>query len=265
LSNILHSVFGNFYHSARQEMLLQKSHMGSGEGATPGLMAYQNKRYVAYPEVNNQFQLDSNAIKVLTGNENISGRNLYGNESKFKIQARQSIGVNDIPALSQIDGGIVRRLRLIKFETVFCITPIKPYEKLIVNFDKIELRNSMINLLLESYPEFVNNYFIPECVKTYTDEYLLENDSMRVFCEDKIIKDESGYILKADLKNMFIQCKDDYSFGNQKPLDLIKKLINHIDGKILRDKVIDGVRLKDVLLGWSLIEDDVEDNIEDDL
>ena len=229
-------------------------------------MACKNKRYIAYPEISNQHDLDSNILKLLTGNETISGRVLYGNEDKITIQARQSMGCNDIPNLSSIDGGIVRRLRIIKFETVFTLNPIKPHEKLIKDYDKEKLKFSFLNLLLKWYPIYSSNYFIPECVKTYTDDYLKETDSIRTFCEDHIIKCDKGdsFIKKNDLKALFQTEKNNYSLGKNEQ-QFCKKVLNHLDiDEFKRSKKIKGKIYHDVITGYKWIAEDEENLIEDE-
>ena len=124
----------------------------------------------------------------------------YDLEDKFILQAVMGLGCNDIPDSSQIDGGIVRTLRLIKFETVFCLKPVKSYEKIIKDYNKIELGNSFINLLLGHYLNFINDYFIPECVKSYTDNYLKGTDSIRTFCEDQFEKDPDAFLTRKQFR-----------------------------------------------------------------
>jgi phage/plasmid-associated DNA primase len=136
---------------------------------------------------------------------------------------------------------------------VFCLNPTKAYEKVIKYYNKTDLKYSFINLLIEQYSNYVDDYRVPECVKRYTDEYLLANDSIRTFCEDHLTRsDPESFMLKADLKQLFADYKDDYSFGTRSALDFCKKVLCHIDGTFVRDKKIAGIHYNDVLLGWKI-------------
>jgi len=90
-----------------------------GDGATPGLHALRNKRFVSTSEESEHAVLDTESLKRLTGNEAISTRALYQEGQRWQPQMVLWIATNPLPQLNSDDNAIWDRVKPVAFTTRF--------------------------------------------------------------------------------------------------------------------------------------------------
>ena len=123
LQALLMTAFGmaearGYFYSVKQSMWTGKE-MGNGEGASPARAALRGVRMTFSGEPEAGSKLQAGAIKSVTGRDPIAARELYGAPFSFTPQCDVNVMCNDIPDLSAIDGGMIRRLNIIKFKYSF--------------------------------------------------------------------------------------------------------------------------------------------------
>ena len=122
-------------------------------------------------------------MKVITGNDEINCRGLYGKPVAFVPHFKLWILANDIPKFSKYDNGIERRTRCVHFPTKFVVNPRNENEEKRDDFLKEKIKNDsgwrygLLGLLVEALGSFNGEIFeMPLEVSKFTEDYLLENN-----------------------------------------------------------------------------------------
>jgi len=123
LQSLLMSAFGmaderGYFTTVKPSMWTGKD-TGNGEGASPAKAALRGVRLTFASEPEAGSKLQAGAIKSVTGRDPIAARELYGAPFSFTPQCDINVMCNEIPDLSAIDGGMVRRLNVIAFKHQF--------------------------------------------------------------------------------------------------------------------------------------------------
>jgi phage/plasmid-associated DNA primase len=124
---------------------------------------------------------------------------------------------NDKPNLGKIDGGLVRRIKIIPYIYSFVVNPKKSYEKMIDDTIKDKMKNQIyVNefmlMLLEKAKETksikAKDIVIPEDSKQAVNEYIEENNPLKVWMDENIIytDNKNDMILMGDLLNAYHEC-----------------------------------------------------------
>jgi P4 family phage/plasmid primase-like protien len=182
LSTLLEKTLGDYFHSIPSTCITKPS--DKKDAPNPPIAKAKGKRFVQAQEPEADDKLQIGTIKELTGGDLITARQLYGNTVVYLPQFGLFLQTNGIPVLNKIDGGIKRRLRIIKFPFDFKEFPTEPHHRLI-NIELKELckspewRDEFIHILLDVYPTIGSSLKVPAFVKEETDEYLGENNLLR--------------------------------------------------------------------------------------
>jgi putative DNA primase/helicase len=94
--------------------------------ATNDLAALKGKRLVTVIETNEDKRLDEARVKVVTGQDNVTARFLYGEFFSYKPSFKIFMAMNHKPLIRGMDEGIWRRIKLIPFTQNF-IDKADPY------------------------------------------------------------------------------------------------------------------------------------------
>jgi P4 family phage/plasmid primase-like protien len=189
VAELIKSVFGRYYMSV--DITLFTRSADRRDAPCPALVEARTKRVMLAEEPESEDRLQAGFLKNLSGGSSVDVRTLHSKHiwsyvPPFKI----FILTNDIPKLTQMDGGSERRLRVIKFPFKF-VAPDKatePYhrvgdpevkEKLC---SSVEWRDELCLMLIETYAEIKNMPFLAEpiAVKEATRGYV---DSNNMLCE----------------------------------------------------------------------------------
>jgi putative DNA primase/helicase len=118
---------GGYFHSIPSECLTKRS--DKKDAPNPPMAKAKGRRFVFAQEPDVGDKIQSSTIKEQTGNDEISARELYKNPISFVPQFGLFLQRNDIPALSAIHGGIMRRMKVVPFPVQFVDEPTKPHQK----------------------------------------------------------------------------------------------------------------------------------------
>jgi len=176
---------------------------------------------ISEPNDSDEHQRDANLnspfLKLITGNDDITTRQLYRDNITFKPQFTPFIQANNLPNLKRIDNGIMRRIKIINYPFMFVDNPSeiwhrkKNYE-LKTLFEKTEYASEYLLILLDYIKNNINtNVIIPDSVTNETNKYFDDNNPVKNFIDNFITKKEGNRIKSSEVKDHF-----DSNFSEQK-------------------------------------------------
>jgi phage/plasmid-associated DNA primase len=185
--------------------LLTNKMRGAGE-ANSTLIGFKNKRFMYCSEPEAGAKLNTNFVKMLTG-DTIKARGLYSNdEEDIKPTYNIFVCCNELPGFDTHDEGIARRIRIIDYKTKFCENPKKKNELSIKRYTKEELHNierGLLHIFITRYKQLLIKDF------KYTEPEVFQNIK-NLYINDS--KDDLSNILRENLeagsKTDFVKLKD---------------------------------------------------------
>ena len=212
LSSMLTKALGEYFYSADNTFLT--SIFKSGQ-TNPTLAKCKGIRYLLVSEPDNgtddvKFNIDF--IKMLTGGDIITTRDLYKANISYKPQFTPFVQCNKKPNLGKLDNGVKRRLKIINFPLNFVENPTKFNERMIDNTLKDKLNNDfykeLILLLIDIACEHKNNNIIkqPLDVINQTKEYFDDNDPVKLWLNSyyELTNSDKDRISSSELYNTYI-------------------------------------------------------------
>ena len=149
------------------------------------LAALKGKRYVVASESESTRRLAEARVKLITGNDPIACRFLYGEYFEYLPQFKVWLAVNHKPVIRGTDHGIWRRIHLLPFNVTFGPSG-KPMDKDLENKLAEELPG-ILNWAISGYTYWkLNGLNPPESVVEATAEYKRENDYIASWLEDRV-------------------------------------------------------------------------------
>lgn len=228
---LLKNTLGDYYYEPSVSVFTCKK--TSSSSANPELAKTKGKRFVmaSEPEESDKFQIG--AIKNWTGGDQIQARELFKNTVEFSCQFAIAIQMNNKPKLSDFDGGIARRLRLIHFPFKFVESPILANErqgdnKLKTRFETDKgIAQQFMRMLIERYEERIKGnkpVHVPKKVVEFTQEYLDANNVVKGFLVDhvEITNIDTDMILSNALFEAFRS--SDYNTNNSNKNWFVEKM-----------------------------------------
>lgn len=244
----------------------------SANSPNSALAATRNKRVVIMQEPGSNDQIQADVMKALTGGDRISTRDLNSTQIEFKPHAKYFMACNKIPSISDIDGGVVRRLKITEFVSRFVEKLSDDIEEKYMYEFKIdrELKNKLESyktvfmcILLDYYRIYREEGLVaPESVLKVTKRYENNNNNIKVFIDENIIKGKKAdYITKDELKNLY---KSDRLL--QVAFNKFSNFVNQLENALCIEFKVDHKKKIQKLEGYHLrrVDDDEEDS-EDEL
>lgn len=207
----LRQVMGE-YGGTFQVTLLTSKMKNAGE-ANSSLIDFNKKRFMYCSEPEAGSKLNTNYVKLLTGDK-IKARGLYSeNEKEISPTYKISVCCNTLPNFDVYDEGIARRIRLIEYKTRFCENPKKKHERLLKKYSKeqeLEISCGLLKLLVDKYTSLRNNNFKYDEPDTFTSmRKLYLNDNKDVITDlltEHFEKgDDKDYVKMTDIKAVLKQ------------------------------------------------------------
>ncbi|KAK9806850.1 hypothetical protein WJX72_004974 [[Myrmecia] bisecta] len=185
------------------------THTRSSSSATPELANKNGVRIVitSEPEENGGAILIGK-VKKITGGDVINARQLYAQEIRFKPQFGVFLLANDTPALSRVDGGILRRLKVLEWVYKFVAEPSlaegsrEKKEDLSIKegfLGSLVWKQQFMLLLLERFharPK--GGACVPDAVQAATNKYLEESNPLGFWFSERVVLDPEASTKKAD-------------------------------------------------------------------
>jgi putative DNA primase/helicase len=187
LIELLRDVMGDYAQNTDAETILQKDYRGVGNEVA----ALCGARFVSAAEVEQGRYLAESKVKNLTGSDTVTARFLFSEPFDFKPQFKLWLSTNNKPVIRGTDDAIWDRIRLIPFEQRF--TGERRDQKL-----PEKLREEMPGVLswmvegcLEWQREGLDE---PEKVKTATEVYRTEMDTLAAFIEECCVTGSNAWV-----------------------------------------------------------------------
>lgn len=153
------------------------------QGANPELLAIKGARLLSCGELRADSMLNDTLLKMITGNDTITARALYGDVEMFKCGAKLIANTNGLPPLRNNDMTKSGRIHIIPFNRHF-----EEHER--IKDLKERLRepqelSGILNWLLEGYKAYLKKGLTPPpIVLDAVNEYQHDNDKIQLFFEE---------------------------------------------------------------------------------
>lgn len=204
-TEILKLLFGDYYHKANIELILQQKN----SSVRNDIADLKGKRLVITSEIDQGKRLAESLVKDLTGGDDITARHLYQEHFTFKPTFKIWIYGNHKPIIRGTDDGIKRRIKLIPFNNKIPEDKVRTRDEIMIVI-KSEL-SGILNWALKGYNKFKENgkLIFPDEIKEATKEYFNEMDHIQNFINDCIIKDPDSRIKVKDLYETYKKYSED--------------------------------------------------------
>jgi P4 family phage/plasmid primase-like protien len=206
LVNFLEHTLGDYTTSVDVSLLTNKR--ATSSSASPDVVRLRGKRIFTFQEPEHDDKLRTGILKQFTGGDTIIARELFKAPITFKLQGTMLMCCNDLPAVSSIDGGTWRRIRVIEFKSRFCDNPEKENEFKIdpsIKYKIKEWRPYFMSILIHWYNRYLYEGMCePSEVKKATDKYKVDNDKFNEFfsqCLEEV--DDGGLETNKTIYNSF--------------------------------------------------------------
>lgn len=243
----------------------------SSNNANSALAGIRNKRIVIMqePEVNEVIQ--AGIMKSLSGGDKISTRELHSSQIEFKPHCKFFICCNKIPSISDVDGGVIRRLKITEFTSRFVDSPKNEGEmtdgiyeyKIDKNIkNKIDVYAPVfICILLDYYKMYKKEGLIPPAqVVKVTKKYENDNNMIKEFIDERVIIEKEGVIIRDELK----ECYNDKTLDLRNNFKNFKTFTTYVENALSTEFKFDKKKKLYKLTGARLKQDfdDTEDEQE---
>jgi putative DNA primase/helicase len=180
-------VLGDYAHAADAKILLAANDRG---GATPEIVAIKGKRAIFINETDGSDHLNESRVKYLTGNDTMSGRDLFESIINFRPTHKPLLRTNHKPKIRGTDLGIWRRIHYWPY-----IVTIREDEK-VVKFRETRLdpeRAGILNWMLAGLKDYQScGLKPPPAVCQATKEYQREMNTVGQWVEAMCEKSTIG-------------------------------------------------------------------------
>lgn len=181
LVRVISTLMGDYSRTMTSGFLAAAPRGASSDAPTPSLMSLRNRRIAFTSETNEGIALDEAKVKMLTGGDTLTGREMYGRkEVSFRPSAKVVLSSNHRPEIKGTDPAIWARILLVEFKESFLGKEDHGLEK--------DLEREMEGIFawaVRGYMEFkAHGLQIPQEVLDATMEYQDEEDRLKMFLEE---------------------------------------------------------------------------------
>lgn len=183
------SVMGDGYCKTASFATFLRSKNGGGGGPRSDIARLPGARLVTAVETEDGKQFAADLLKISTGGDKITTRDLYQSEFEFLPQYKIWLAANSKPRVSSEDSGIWRRLLLIPFEHV----PSNPNKRLkdLLRASKKD-REGILAWMVRGFLDWQKSgWIVPSVVSKKTKEYRTEMDSIEAWMADSCLRDNT--------------------------------------------------------------------------
>ena len=210
--NLITTMMGDY--AAYLDVAFYTQGRGKLGQANPDLYGIIDARYIYSSETTEGDQMQEGPVKqISSGTDDMIARPLYGQNVKFVSQGNPIIQLNNPMNVSATDYGTWRRLRVLMFLAMFTNTPdvndqSKPFQfPIMENIDQKfgEWRETLAAMCIERLKITKGRCRIELCpeVRTASDDYRREQDSVAAFIAEKVTRKTGGIIRRTELLQEF--------------------------------------------------------------
>ena len=201
------NAFGDYCGQFNVSLLTQKRVKSNDTNSE--LAKSKGKRFMVLQEPSEDEKMNIGFMKELTGGDRIIARGLFQDPIEFKPQAHLVLTCNHLPSIPSDDGGTWRRIRVIEFLSTFTDTPnpknkneFKIDTELSLKFD--DWKEHFMSILIHYYKKYINEgIYEPNEVLKCTKDYQKDNDTLKLYIEERVEDKDGGFITFSELYNDF--------------------------------------------------------------
>lgn len=245
--------FGRYVEHLPVSVLMASKAERTGEEPAPQLLKLRAARLVFTSESEREGRLNESMIKQLTGTDQISARTLYQEPVTFQPRALIFMATNHLPQVRGTDDGIWRRVKVVEWRESF------KGDRANKNiFDELKAEApGIINWAIEGALAWWANtdrdgrfgdLAEPSRVELATKAYKHDSDALARFFPGKIEPDQSSYMSRADLVELWISHNQSEGIEPRAAWGSITLF------RALRERGVEETRGKDTSYGFRLRE-----------
>ncbi|KAJ3081618.1 hypothetical protein HK102_002230 [Quaeritorhiza haematococci] len=214
---LMKETLGPDYVSTTDKGVVIGQQRADANAVTHALNVLKGKRFAYTPETVKGSKINESAFKTMSGEDDVFSRELYKKGEVTKPEFKLFLVCNHLPKFNAADKAMVRRIRVIPFESQFvhpeelkegCPT-FFPIDTTLDDAKLRSWRSSLMCLLLEKYSDYRQQGLAekPAKVAAMTRGYLSENDPYKGFlnlCWDPVpVEDETYWMPVAKFYQRF--------------------------------------------------------------
>jgi P4 family phage/plasmid primase-like protien len=250
LSELLKTAFGAYFIS--QDVALFTKPRERADQPIPALVEARPCRLFMTTEPEADDKLQCGLLKKVSGGDQVEARTLHSPHIiKYVPQFTLILQTNTIPRLNKVDGGIQRRLRIIRFPFQFVGTPTLPHHR---HGDpdvkdrkckSVAWRDEFILMLLERLQVIRKwkSLVAPAKVREVTSGYLDEQNPLKEWLAENYLVThwEGDCVAASDMRQEFLASHPDTTMSTVKFKELMG--FNGVEGKhTMSGKVFYGIK-----------------------
>jgi P4 family phage/plasmid primase-like protien len=194
--DLMSKTFGEYQETLPVTALTRKR--ADAGSANPEMIVLKCRRYISMVEPEEGERINTSLMKQLSGQDTLKARGLFQDQDQFVVTARIFMSCNELPAVSSMDEGTWRRLRVIPHVATFVEEgkPTNPAANVhsrdpLLDSKIIKWRPYFAGMLVWYYE---NRYLRgglrePAQVTSASDRYKEENDAFAAFAQECLIRE----------------------------------------------------------------------------
>ena len=250
--DLMGKTFGEYQDSLSATALTRKR--ADAGNANPEFIDLKAKRFVSMVEPEEGEKINTSLMKQLSGQDMLKVRGLYRGQEGFIFTARIFMSCNELPAVSSMDNGTWRRLRVIPHVATF-VEEGKPTNPAA----NIHPRDPMLDVKIARWRPYFASILVwyyenrylrsglkePEQVTAASNKYKEENDAFASFCQECLVREVGGEVRAMEVLTRY---KDWAKYSTGKKLlqkkDLLQRMSDTYGVPVdSAGKVYSGVRI----------------------
>lgn len=195
LLNTVTHMLGDYATVSPVSIICHSDQSKNAESASPTLARLKGTRFVSMAESNQYGRLDEEAIKQLTGGEEITARNLYEAQMTYLPQFTLWLSCNDLPAVQDKSLFASDRVRVIEFNRHFSASERDVTLK--DHFRQPDVMMGIFTWLINGYRKYKDRGLkMSPKMQAVIDRYESSNDYILLFLNEKTEKVNDGTLTK---------------------------------------------------------------------
>lgn len=199
VASFLHKIYGEYATTVKNSLVVATAGVASANGHDSEAMKTDKKRYVYAKEIPADVKMQVAVIKEMTGGEMISARAIYGTAGEIEPNYTLNLFCNNVPIMDAVDGGIIRRLRVIDYPVQF--VPDLPVDEITetkkcadpglrAKLNQIEYIQQGLSVLLDIYKNRIRPgqvIPVPTAVTHEASQVIAESDPKTQLVNDNLL------------------------------------------------------------------------------
>jgi putative DNA primase/helicase len=200
LLRLITRILGQYAARIPTETIVEKKgqHAARGADASPDLMLLRGRRLVFASETKRDQRWNVGLIKDITGGDAITARGLHESFTEFRPKCKLVLQSNMRPLVDSMDEATWSRLRLLPFDYQFTSEELLPD----IEVDRLlwaEAPGILARWAAGTQAWMEDGLGNSERTRCTLDEYREENDILGRYLEDRVARDEFGWVQSSTL------------------------------------------------------------------